>query len=559
VTKSRSGGEPEGGQHSTPFDVDAPWVRVTEARLLPALSANQGFEVEGDLPYAPGDDVTLDLTIASTDPLGVGVQAWLVYPDGTPGAEVVRTVELDEVLNNHVTLTLPLSTTHTSASLSAWAGPHRLVYRLVASDDADYVYASGSEAFDVGSITVLGVRTDRETYPHAGDPVTATLTVFATAPTDADLTLLVDDAPVATATLALTAGVQTIAVPVPGPMSPDWHDLAARVEVGGLSHAAHTSFACGAEDADLAAGAPTLIGASGVTRTLRAHVSNVGGTEAGATTVQVWNGDPGAGRTLIGTQPLPALAPGESAWVETTWDVLGQAGPHTLVAVVDPDDTVAEFYEHNNVAAAEVAIPPFELSVETPSTAYDEGEPVVITVRLTNLTDGALTVAVTTTVESESHQAVFTDVHTLYTPDVYADRTVTWDTAWAANGMHTIHVEGESGLNATPLVVVVNNVPPTVEAGLDQFAVEGVGVTFDGAFADPGLSDTHAVWWDFGDGITSSGALTPTHVYTPAGIYTVTLTVVDGDGGVGGDTLRVTVSESATSSLICPSLGGPVT
>src|SRR4030042_1252942 len=99
-------------------------------------------------------------------------------------------------------------------------GPHRLVYLLVDPANPERAYVAGSETFDVGSVTVLGVRTEREPYPHTTDSITATLTVFATAPTDADLTLLVDDMPVVNITLALTAGVQTVAVPLPGPIAP---------------------------------------------------------------------------------------------------------------------------------------------------------------------------------------------------------------------------------------------------------------------------------------------------------------------------------------------------
>ena len=156
----------------------------------------------------------------------MNVSSWIVYPDETRNGGITETVSLQNVLNNHLILTLPLATTQ--------SGTHRLVYLITSAGDAEYVYAAGSEIFDVGSVTILGVRTDRKSYPHTTDPVTAWLTVFATASTDADLTLLVDDVPVVNTTLALTVGVQTIAVPVPGPMSPDWHDLTARVEAGGL-------------------------------------------------------------------------------------------------------------------------------------------------------------------------------------------------------------------------------------------------------------------------------------------------------------------------------------
>jgi ligand-binding sensor domain-containing protein/PKD repeat protein len=533
------GGEPEGGQRSAPFDVDAPWVRATEARLI-------------GMPYMPGDDVQIDLTIASTHDLDASLRAWLVYPDGTRNEGITETVSLQDALNNHVTLTLPLSTTQ--------SGPHRLVYLITSASDAEYVYAAGSETFDVGNVAILGVRTDYETYAHITDPVTASLTVFATAPTGANLTLLVDDVPVVNATLALTVGVQTIVVPVPGPMAPDWHDLAARVEAGGLSHEAHTTFAYGTAAVDLVVGSPYLAPTGDVTRTLRVWVTNAGETDAAATTVQIWDGDPGSGGVLLGSGPVSALAAGESAQVDLVWDVLGQAGSHTLVAVVDPDDAVAEFYEHNNVATGEVVVPPFELSAESDAAVYGEGDSVLIDVRLVNLSPDPATVVVTTTVESTLYQTVFTDVHALHASGAaYANLAVTWDTSHAANGAYTIHVAGENGLSTVPLIVSVDNVPPSVDAGPDQPAERGAVVQFAGAFVDPGLSDTHTILWEFGDGATAGGALSPTHVYTATGTYTVTLTVTDGDGGVGSDELLVTVSEGVGGDLICPSLAGPVT
>jgi Ca2+-binding RTX toxin-like protein len=67
--------------------------------------------------------------------------------------------------------------------------------------------------------------------------------------------------------------------------------------------------------------------------------------------------------------------------------------------------------------------------------------------------------------------------------------------------------------------------------------VRGQTRSFTGAFTDPGTLDTHSVHWDFGDGATATfaatdpGALTPSHVYTTAGAYTVTLTITDDDAG----------------------------
>jgi len=89
--------------------------------------------------------------------------------------------------------------------------------------------------------------------------------------------------------------------------------------------------------------------------------------------------------------------------------------------------------------------------------------------------------------------------------------------------------------------ITVRNVAPTVNAGDNQNVPEGTQVAFIGQFTDPGTQDTHSIKWDFGDGETAIGELTPNHIYPDNGIYTVTLTVTDDDGGIGEDTLEVNV------------------
>ena len=48
---------------------------------------------------------------------------------------------------------------------------------------------------------------------------------------------------------------------------------------------------------------------------------------------------------------------------------------------------------------------------------------------------------------------------------------------------------------------------------------------------------------DWGDGHQSSG-LNASHTYANEGVYTVTVTVTDDDGGVGVDTLIVTIGNA---------------
>lgn len=104
----------------------------------------------------------------------------------------------------------------------------------------------------------------------------------------------------------------------------------------------------------------------------------------------------------------------------------------------------------------------------------------------------------------------------------------------------------DSLLDATAgTTVTVKNVAPSVEAGPDQIVNEGATVHFSGSFTDPGTQDAHSIEWNFGDGNTAGGTLTPTNVYPQNGVYTVTMTVIDDDGGVGSDTAILTVKNVA--------------
>jgi hypothetical protein len=107
-----------------------------------------------------------------------------------------------------------------------------------------------------------------------------------------------------------------------------------------------------------------------------------------------------------------------------------------------------------------------------------------------------------------------------------------------------ILVDDDSGETITFTSIVVNNVPPVVDAGPDASGVVGEPISFSGAFSDVGSLDTHTIMWDFGDGATATGTLSPTHTYSEADIYLVTLTVTDDDTGVGTDTAVVTIEES---------------
>lgn len=93
-------------------------------------------------------------------------------------------------------------------------------------------------------------------------------------------------------------------------------------------------------------------------------------------------------------------------------------------------------------------------------------------------------------------------------------------------------------------VLPVNDAPQA-EAGIDMEVVEGAAVSFSGNYQDPdGEADVVQIDWDFGDGTTASGTLTPQHSYQDNGVYTVRLTVTDNGSVSVSDELLVTVQNA---------------
>ncbi len=118
--------------------------------------------------------------------------------------------------------------------------------------------------------------------------------------------------------------------------------------------------------------------------------------------------------------------------------------------------------------------------------------------------------------------------------------TVNW--AFADDGIYTVglQVTDPGGLTDTDTTeITVLNVAPQITAITAPIEPVQVGqlVETSAFFTDPGTNDTHTASWDWGDGASSNGVvsgyyITGTHQYTIPGVYTLTLTLADDDGGV---------------------------
>ncbi|MBI4311724.1 MAG: CSLREA domain-containing protein [Chloroflexi bacterium] len=131
--------------------------------------------------------------------------------------------------------------------------------------------------------------------------------------------------------------------------------------------------------------------------------------------------------------------------------------------------------------------------------------------------------------------------------------TISAGHVYAENGTYTVTVTvaDDDGAAATAVYTVkVANAAPRVRAMVVPTKLAGLPFSAPLAlFEDPGTRDTHTAVIDWGDGTTSSGTVSGgtvhgRHRYAKAGTYTVTVTVMDDDGGVGKATLTIAVIDA---------------
>jgi len=216
-----------------------------------------------------------------------------------------------------------------------------------------------------------------------------------------------------------------------------------------------------------------------------------------------------------------------------------------------------------------------------PETSQDFTNPVIYTVTAQDQTIQTYTVNVTVPSANQAPTAVATsDVtsgapslavqftgDTSSDPDTGDTLTYAWNfgdgsTATTANPSHsfttagtytvtlTVTDDGTPALNSTDTITIIvtdANQAPTAVATSDITSGEvSLAVQFTGdTSTDPDNGDVLTYTWDFGDGSTATTA-NPSHTFTTAGTYTVTLTVTD-DGTPAlnsTDTIAIIVTDA---------------
>jgi autotransporter-associated beta strand protein len=113
----------------------------------------------------------------------------------------------------------------------------------------------------------------------------------------------------------------------------------------------------------------------------------------------------------------------------------------------------------------------------------------------------------------------------------------------------------------TSTKTTVKNVNPVTNVIVGPSSgVVGQSLSFTGSFTDVGTQDTHKVQWNFGDSspftpppfvpTTDSGAMTPSHVWTRTGTFTIRMTIRDDDGGAKFSTKTIVIRSAAIAAAV---------
>ena len=131
---------------------------------------------------------------------------------------------------------------------------------------------------------------------------------------------------------------------------------------------------------------------------------------------------------------------------------------------------------------------------------------------------------------------------------------------YSAPGIYTVTLTVNDGTQNSPAVSTTatistaTDLPPTADPGGPYNGVVGSPIVFDGSGSSDPEAATLTYSWDFGDGSAPGSGVSPSHTYSSAGVYTVTLTVNDGTQNSSPVSTTATVTSSPSSGLPVPGL-----
>lgn len=172
-------------------------------------------------------------------------------------------------------------------------------------------------------------------------------------------------------------------------------------------------------------------------------VKNDGFVPANDVKVNFYRGVPGQNESLIGSQVIPVILPGQRVRTAVDWVGINEAGTKIVSIQVDPANTIAELNKNDNVAFLEqdiLSLP--ELAVSTSAisinpTAPREGDPLSINVTVQN--SGAQEAANVLVEANENGATIGRQVITLIQGSSTAIATIPYATAGRL-GSHTIEI-----------------------------------------------------------------------------------------------------------------------
>jgi hypothetical protein len=286
----------------------------------------------------------------------------------------------------------------------------------------------------------------------------------------------------------------------------------------------------------------------GETITITATIHNFGEADTKRTSVRFLDGEPPYDDDM-GKDTIAIPAHGV-AQAEITWEAI--AGDHDICIRLIASDAADEDDYSNNYACKSIHVngPVVVAEAGGPYISY-EGAAIVFDAGNSTGPSGC-TLDYRWDYESDGCWDAFS--HS------YPIGANVWYDEWTGNV--TVEVRCGKLISRDSAAVIVENAPPVVEAGGNQMVYKGDTVNLSGDFWDLGQKDTHYATIDWGDGIVDLGNISATggligntyypvggnvtgsHIYQDSGVYTVTLTVTDDDGGVGADTITVSVLKS---------------